>query len=158
MKPQQALSLVQMLAGTFAPYQWTDERAGLMASAIVDIDYDDAVDAVAGLMRTGTKMPLPAEIRLAVMGDSVSGTDAWIEVCGMVRRVGHLGSPSWSDPLIGRVVAGLGGWENLCMSTNAAADRAHFLLMWKELYERRTAKALQLNALGAGPERKELGR
>ena len=157
MTPKQALSLVEMLASTFSPYGWNEQRAGLMASAIVDIDYGDAVEAVGGLMRTATKMPLPAEIRLAVLGDTGSGSEAWVEVCDRVRRVGRNGTPRWSDPLIGRVVAGLGGWESLCASTNPAADRAHFLLMWKELVERRTRNALQIKGLASG-DRKALDR
>ncbi len=66
------------------------------------------------------------------MLDQITQTDqadpdqAWAEVQQKIRTVGYYRHPTWSQSAIAQVVEAL-GWQNLCLSTNPEADRAHFL-------------------------------
>jgi hypothetical protein len=53
--------------------------------------------------------------------------DAWAEVTKRFGTHGHASLPEFSHPLIKSAVDGVGGWRELCMSTNAIADRARFV-------------------------------
>ena len=59
-------------------------------------------------------------------GDQADPDQAWAEVQQKIRSVGYYRHPTWSQPAIAQVVEAL-GWQNLCLSTNPEADRAHFL-------------------------------
>ena len=62
--------------------------------------------------------------------------EAWGEIQNRIRSVGYVGTPSWSHPVIGEMVRGMGGWQQLCASETPLADRAHFLKMYASRVER----------------------
>jgi hypothetical protein len=79
-------------------------------------------DAAAGLVERAMNIP--------------SAFEAWDEVARLIRQVGSWGTPAFSNPLIGKAVAGVGGWLAICMSENQIADRARFFQVY-EAYARR---------------------
>ena len=62
--------------------------------------------------------------------------DAWAEVSKRFGTHGHASLPEFSHPLIKRTVDGVGGWRELCMSTNNVADRARFVQAYEALARR----------------------
>jgi hypothetical protein len=55
-----------------------------------------------------------------------SGMEAWGEVVAAFENVGMYRGPTFSHVLIENIVHQM-GWENLCQSENAMADRARFI-------------------------------
>lgn len=70
------------------------------------------------LFATAKDLELRAEARLT------SG-EAWDLVMQEVRRVGSYGSPEL-PPLVLKAVNAVGGWRELCLSTELMVNRAHF--------------------------------
>ena len=91
---------------------------------------------VAGLEigRENTFFPSAAELRKAAMAfvekaqGILSAQDAWAEVSRSFGSHGYYrGAPDWSCELIGKAIAGIGGYAALCSSENPTADRARFI-------------------------------
>lgn len=62
--------------------------------------------------------PLPAEVVEVIEGDINSKSLlAWTEVVRAIRRIGHYDSVVFSDKLIHAVIQDMGGWIQLCQST-----------------------------------------
>jgi hypothetical protein len=55
-----------------------------------------------------------------------SGMEAWGEVVAAFENVGMYREPKFSHTLIDNIVRQM-GWQNLCTSENAMADRARFI-------------------------------
>ena len=70
--------------------------------------------------------------------------DAWAEVCKRFGTHGHASLPKFSHPLIKRVVDAVGGWRELCMSTNQVAGRARFAQAYEVLARRERTQARML--------------
>lgn len=79
-----------------------------------------------------------------------SAMDAWGLVWAEIQRIGSYGKPEFSDPVIAKVVSGM-GWRSLCWSENAMADRAHFIKAY-EIEVRRVDAAQQIAALPGAAE------
>ena len=94
--------------------------------------------------------PAPGEIRQCAFDlvDRQAGIptawDAWAEVSKRFGTHGHARLPEFSHPLIKSAVDGVGGWRELCMSTNAVADRARFAQAYETLAKRGRAQARML--------------
>lgn len=113
--------------------------ASTFALMLDDIPYDRANAALRVLIQTRTWMPSVADIRATVAelerGPVRPGGDAWGEVLAKVSRFGSYRTPgvdfAFTDDLVARCVQSL-GWQNICLSENAVADRARFI----ELYDK----------------------
>jgi hypothetical protein len=88
---------------------------------------------------------------------------ALAEVDREIRRVGHLGTPSFTHPAVTATVEALGGWHTVCVSSNPEAHRAHFLRLYPILVRRHApdatppADGLVLTRLRAGHHIDEIG-
>ena len=95
-------------------------------------------------------LPAPGEVRqcafdlLDRQSDVPTAWDAWAEVTKRFGTHGHARLPEFSHPLIKRTVDGVGGWRELCMSTNAVADRARFVQAYETLAKRERAQSRML--------------
>lgn len=93
------------------------------------------------LQRTEPKYaPLAGEIantvdELTQVSDNKGLDEAWYEVTSNISHVGSYGVPQWSTPAIQMAVNAI-GWNNLCMSENQMADRAHFIKIYGATQER----------------------
>ena len=107
---------------------------GMLAAytaGLLDLEANRVKVAVSNLVKSTKWIPTIAEIREAVVdaehGKRRSGGEAWGDVVGAIRRYGWSRTPSvdfsFDDPIVADVVRAF-GWQDLCRSENAIADRA----------------------------------
>lgn len=85
-------------------------------------------------------LPSIAELKEAyrnMSGDLSKPTaiEAWEEVLFHFRRTGYTGTPQFENPITARVISGM-GWQQLCISQDQMADRAHFIRSYNAIAER----------------------
>ena len=97
--------------------------------------------------------PSPGEIIGAAAGMHARASgmktagEAWAEVLEYICDHGcHNGTPEFSSPIIKKAVQAI-GLVNIGMSEDQMADRAHFLKIYGQLYERAMADAAELPAV-----------
>lgn len=125
-----------------------EEALGAMTVAwhrmLGDLDYQLADAALAKHAATSQYPPTIAEIRSAALSLTPSelpdGEDAWAEVLQAMQKVGYMGTPEWSHPVIAKCVAAMwGNWRNACgavMTETLGVDRAQFLRMFQTMTKR----------------------
>lgn len=155
MTSAEAARLVAVLLASFPGAKTTPKTSEIYERMLADLDYPTANAAVERLLATSRYMPTIAEIRDACMtlthGDRAAGGEAWGECMAAIRRYGIYRVPgkdfSFKDPVVARCVHAL-GWEELCNSENATADRARFIELYDQLAvnARRDINANQLPA------------
>lgn len=96
--------------------------------------------AVLAHISTNKWFPTIAELREATLamlpGQGIpTATEAWGEVMHAFEMVGYYHTPEWSHPAIAKTVDAM-GWQQLCLSENGMADRAHFIKLY-EVYVKR---------------------
>lgn len=147
------ISVLHLLAATYGHAFGKDQTRAYIAT-LADIEADLLKAAALRFIENNTypRIPTPGELRqyAAEIVTRAQGlppaTEAWGEVAHQLRYVGSWGVPSWTTPLIGQAVADAGGWMHLCMSDNAAADRARFIAAYDERLKRHNQDMLQLPA------------
>jgi len=147
MTADQARGIMEILTAAFAQKPVSTDTLMIYQRCIMDLDFGDAKAAVLDLVTEADWLPSIAAIRkatLALTDDTPTAAEAWDEV----NRAFHLGGsweiPTWTDPLIGKTVAGMGGWATLCASENGIADRAHFLKAYRIEATRKRAQRVRL--------------
>ena len=132
-----------------------------------DLEPDLLKAAVLQIVSEGRPfLPAPGEVRqcafdlLDRQSDVPTAWNAWAEVSRRFGTHGHSRLPEFSHPLIKRAVDSVGGWREICMSTNAVADRARFVQAYEALAKRERAQVRMLPAVRealelAGGERRQ---
>lgn len=94
----------------------SDIRAEAYFDALRDLPMGRVNAAVRLALRTCRFFPKPVELRELVEGSADQRADfAWGEVLEQIRRVGYMGSPTFTDPAISDTVCQVwGGWRRLC--------------------------------------------
>ena len=147
MNVNQASGIMEILTAAFAQRPVSTETLMIYQRCIMDLDFEDAKAAVLDLVTEADWLPSIAAIRkaaLALTDDTPNAAEAWDEVNRMFHNGGSWVVPEWSDSLIGKVVAGMGGWATLCASENSIADRAHFLTAYRIEETRKQAQRIRL--------------
>lgn len=144
MKQNEAARLVSVLLAAY-PSQCAklDEKqqaqmVTVFADLLDELSYELCNAALRVLMQTAKFMPSVAEVRAAALelkhGAVAAGGEAWGSVVKAMQREGANKTPGvdfvFRDPVTARCVNAF-GWRELCLSENAAADRARFI----ELYD-----------------------
>jgi hypothetical protein len=123
-------------AGTFDP---TVDVLNAWESLWWDLDAHLVVLAIQSLAGQGERFaPPPGLIRrraLELITSHSSGDEAWGQVVSQIAHTGRYREPQFDDAVVAQVVEAM-GWKALCDSTNAVADRAHFMQMYREASER----------------------
>jgi len=131
----------QLKANNFEAYHLVlkDLPADVLRAAALEYIKDATFFPSAGELRK-------AAMRLMERAQGIpSAQDAWAEVCKSFGSHGYYrGAPDWSHPLIGKAVAGIGGYAALCISENPPADRARFLQAYDSYLERERDDAAML--------------
>jgi hypothetical protein len=100
-------------------------------------------------------LPSIAEIRTAAYDathtDRLTSIEAWESVKAQMRKVGWVGTPTFTDEITAQVVKAM-GWRYLCGSENEMADRSHFCKAYDAITNRQETDAKLL------PEVRELRR
>ncbi len=141
-----------------------DTKAMEMFAAILADIPDEVVDAATlqYLANPSPFFPGPGEIRAIALGilsnqaGIPAASEAWGEVCEMMRYAKPERCPDFSHKVIKRAVKAVGGWWELCNSTNATADRARFLEAYREIVSRDQEQARILPAVRAMSERLQI--
>lgn len=83
-------------------------------------------------------------VRLHAKASGVpSASDAWGEVVAQMRLTGSYRRPTFTHPLVEKIVERF-GWRTLCQSDNTIADRAHFLKLYESALHDAEADAAEL--------------
>lgn len=133
----EAAKVVAILSASFPDSKWGEATCRAYESALADLDFELASDAVRRIVATSKFRPSISEIREAAavvaVGERRAGADAWGDVVKAVRYVGSYGAPKFDDPLTARAVEAL-GWRNLCLGDSSeASDRARFCEVYDAL-------------------------
>ena len=150
---QHVMAVIHLLAATYG-HAFGKEQTRAYIATLGDIEGDLLKAAALRFIENNTypRIPTPGELRqhaaeIVTRAQGLPpGTEAWGEVSHQLRYVGSWGAPSWTTPLIAQAVADAGGWMHLCMSDNAAADRARFIAAYDERLKRHNQDMLQLPA------------
>lgn len=169
MTPSQSAKLVAVLLGAFPSAKTTPATSGIYEMQLADLDYVVANAAIQTIIATTRSWSLPTigEIRNTcaelAQGPRRAGADAWGDVRRAIQIKGSYRMPGrdfeFDDPLVARAVAAL-GWQELCLSEMATADRARFIDLYEQLAvnERKEQSAGQLPAVKAYRELQEAKR
>jgi hypothetical protein len=135
---EKVLQVLEVLTVVFPNYALNSQAVGVYVRLLADIPDEVLGQAALDLLSRSTYFPTIAELRTAAL-DLLEAVDpfpseyeAWGEVQEQISQVGHSGEPTFSHPLVGRVVDIL-GWRYLCLSAETVADRAHFFQAYKSL-------------------------
>lgn len=134
MTTDDAVSLLELLSAAYPSATLSEATIAVYVRLMLDLPYLPAQAAVLALIASERYLPSIAQIREATMDRAESLPDlesAWHEVATQVRTCGTWSAPTFSHPLIARVVNDL-GWYDLCLSTHPETDRAHFLRLFAE--------------------------
>ena len=126
------------------------QMAGVWAKMLADVPYEIAENAVTAHVANSPFPPSIAEIRQwaakAIIGRIMSADDAWGIVLKAIRKYGIYEQKKAKElcgPEIWKAVLQLyPTWEQLCMSENGVADRAHFMRMWESRCKREAELAV----------------
>ncbi|MGD8751062.1 MAG: hypothetical protein PVG14_06545 [Anaerolineales bacterium] len=136
--------ILAIAAAAYPTYELSAPTIKIYARMLSDIPPEVLEQAVLYHIDHCKFFPTISELRDAYfeiiqLGRSVpTAYDAWREVTRQIIDTGSFSSPKFSHHLIMKAVEGVGGWRNLCRSTNQTADRARFL----EAYEAYVQRAL----------------
>jgi len=158
---QEIKKLLSWVLANFPSMQEKDMQptAALWLRMLSDIPYNVAEKAVIRILATAKYFPTVAEIREAANELTApklpTPGEAWAEVLKQMRKVGSYGKPKFSHQVIEKAVNSI-GWQELCMSTNTTADRAHFMKIYETLCKRAKEEKVNqdvLRLIGGGIKR-----
>lgn len=138
------IELIRSTAALFPHSKLTEESIVMLLSILSPIPTAELAVALQQAAIETNFMPTPKQIMDAWKTVTSASSalsmptpdEAWAEVTKQIARVGYVGIPKFSHPLIKDIVDGMGGWIQLCASENGMADRAHFLKMFAARVER----------------------
>lgn len=119
-------------------------------SILCDVPLHHALDALAAIAADGRQFaPPPGEIRRRAVErasersgiTAPSADEAMTELYAQIAHVGYVGTPEWSHAALAETVQAI-GWQNVCMSENPEALRAHFLRIYDICVKRHEQRML----------------
>jgi len=146
---KQVRGLLRAISGAYPTFELTDDRVSIYVKLLADLDAEALIAACQQHIATSKFPPTVAELREACASLTrpalPAWADAWGEVLEAIRRVGYLGQPSFSHPLITQAVHSMGGWKLLCAMeiSETATQRAQFRDMYNA-YATRAARDADL--------------
>jgi hypothetical protein len=152
---KQVRGLLRAISGAYPTFELTDDRVSIYVKLLADLDADALTAAAQQHIVTSKFPPTVAELRDGCANLTrpalPAWADAWGEVLEAIRRVGYLGQPSFSHPLIEQAVQGMGGWKLLCAMeiSETATQRAQFRDIYNAYASRCEREAALLPAVRA---------
>lgn len=159
MTEQQAFEIVNKLQAIWDQREMSEETAAAYVDAVMALPFEAVGLALMELQKTETFRPsialLYSTANEMLPGHTLPAADAaWGEVVTQIGRIGKTKrgmqdwakprnadgtwptwEPEFSHPVIAEIVDAL-VWDELCMSENPMADRAHFLKMYDGAVQR----------------------
>lgn len=150
MNPTEHIELIQQLAAVHQPFGWSDNSVDGYLLGLADLPVDLLRQVVVTSIQTADGMPTPANLRRAAL-DLVaplrppSVEAAWQEVMDQIARVGRVGTPRWSHPLVGEAQKRTGTWIALCNTEerDMKDTKWSFRNSYKDLVERAELAAMK---------------
>lgn len=134
----------------------SDIRAEAYFDALMDLPLETVNAAVRLSLRTCRFFPKPVELRELVEGSVTQQADlAWGELLQQIRRVGYIGTPTFTHPAILETVRQVwGGWSQLCETLpSEGPELVGWMKQFKAAYGTVSAReAIAAATLGALPE------
>lgn len=128
--------LVGVMAAGFPNTQVSDATVEVYIVMLKDIPLEILTVAVQQCMAESEFLPTVAKVREKALTLTApvapEPLEAWGIVQKEIQRTGFYHSPMFSDSIIARAVDCI-GWQTLCSSENAVADRAHFSKVYEGL-------------------------
>jgi hypothetical protein len=147
MTPKEAIEVMAILTAAYPNFTINAETIEIYSRFLMDMPFGLGEAIALKLISENKWFPSISEIREAVikiMPNEIPSTEeAWLEVMDNIRSVGSYGSPTFSNPLIGKAVNAI-GWRELCLSDNPIADRAHFFKIYESYRNREVEDNLML--------------
>lgn len=149
------LALLNVLSEAYPTFELTKGRISIYCEMLSDLPLDTLTAAVRQHIAVNKWPPTVAELREAcsylTRPALPTWADAWDEVLTAIRRVGYMGQPSFSHPLIKQTVQGMGGWKVMCQMEISKTDtwRAQFRDTFSAYASRETRAADLLPAARA---------
>lgn len=140
---QEIAQIVAVISAGYPNFSVSPHTVEVYYQVLSDLDYEELrIATMQSLAETGRKFaPSVGEIRGSVLElrkqimNVPSSYQAWQEVLKQASNVGSYGTPVFSHPVIEQAVKTL-GWRNICLSEDATADRARFIMAYDQLSER----------------------
>lgn len=142
MTDEEAIKVMTVLTAAYPDKVLQEQTITLYLEFLLDLPYQAGKAGALALIAKSKWFPSIAELRQQALSftpesDVPNAADAWGEVIQQIRAEGWYGKPKFSHAAIEKTVRSI-GWRELCMSENAAVDRAHFIKLY-ELYRDREA-------------------
>jgi hypothetical protein len=118
-------------------FEITDERIDVYADLLADLDIAALKAATRQHLAMSPHPPTVADLRRGCAQVSAPALpdwgEAWAELLGQIGRVGYVGTPTWSHPVIAEAVRQFGPWRELCAMEidQTPTNRAQF----RQVYE-----------------------
>lgn len=142
MTERDCLEMFALLEAAYPKEPMTDEQLTLYTELLLPYEIGRVRDAVLIHIQTSPWFPRISDIVGRVTKhEQLDADEAWGEVLTQIRKVGYYRTPEWSHPALADAIQAM-GWQDLCMSDNAEADRAHFMKFYQIAQTRRREQKL----------------
>lgn len=145
MTRQECAVLVGMIASAYPSWKPTQETVSVYVELLVDLDINEAQNALRRLLMGSEYPPAVATIRKKVLEERnelpLTKNEAWQLVMGQVRQKGIYERPHFSDEIVSQVVQSI-GYREICQSTNTDTIRAQFFRLYEEQAEKHLEEKL----------------
>lgn len=115
-------------------------RFALFAQLAEELQWDVFKASIMQHIHSSKWFPKVSEIREIAMklmqGSEETAGESWGRLVELIRRHGWNDPPKLKDARMKKCVDAMGGWQYLCRSENAMADRAHYLKIFDTIAAR----------------------
>jgi hypothetical protein len=136
-------ALLAIIAAAYGDkFRLAPKTLDVYAELLADLDIDTLKAATRQHIASGDWPPTIADLRRLCAQVSAPALpdwgEAWAELLGQIGRVGYVGTPTWSHPVIAEAVRQFGPWRELCAMEidQTPTNRAQFRQVYKTVARR----------------------
>ena len=159
MTEMETLGVLAILRECYPREPMSSLREDMYVRLLLDLELQDATEAVTRVLARSPFMPTIAEIRHEVALAKVDAEPAelaWAEVRRALASHGSGSAPTFVNRFTQEVVKSI-GWMEICRSGRPGADRAHFLRMYEAAVQREIDDVQLPRQLHYPAQRRRLG-
>jgi hypothetical protein len=134
-------NVIRALAAAFPHNKVTPATIAAYDAFLADMHISDLKRAAAYCIANSEFFPTMYALREAAQKSDANrpptAGEAWYEIKRAFHTHGSWKRPEWSHPLVGKAVAAMGGWKDLCLSEDPeGVIRGQFIKLYNVLEER----------------------
>lgn len=152
MTEREGLEVLALFASAYPKEPMTDAQVSLYLTMLAPYEFADVQRIAVMHIQRSPFFPRISDLLLPLT-KSPDSDQAWAEVLSKIRAEGYYRTPVWSDEAIADAVKAM-GWQELCMSENLEADRAHFARFYERAQARKQERVMWNRALESTMVRK----